>query len=526
MKTSWLQLSAVLFLALMLSCADDTQEPDIKPDVDISVSRTSLRLAAISGYTDSITIHANMPWKIDASPASWITASPSNGPAGETVVHLTVISDASSTRTASIPISPVDSDTPAATITVEQKVYTEEWKKNFGGTNADVCENIIVLDDGYLLTGGTKSIDGDVDNGIAGNTVKSNLYVVKIDQHGNKVWGKSFGSSLTDFGASAVKSSDGSYFVGGLTEKKDGDVTGDFHTGSNVSPDFWLLKLDADGNKLWDKCFGGTGYDIVYSMTAGPNGGVVIAGETSSKDGDLAELSPTGSFLVISLDASGQLIWKKTFGDSPSDLYPVIMNTRDDGYIMIGTSTVDPEGVDVLVIKIDQKGELLWRKTFSGSSEDLAWSVIEDDDESILITGHTFSSDGHFSGNNANGNIFVLKLNEKGEMNWIKFYGGNGTDDGRAIAKADDGYFIAGVTKSTEGELTTAYGNHDYYILKIDKSGQKLWQKSYGGSGIEQLWGAVPTADDGLVVAGYSASSDHDIVSPKGDADFFVLKIK
>ena len=467
-----------------------------------------------------------MPWKIDAAVASWISVSPAEGPAGETVVHLTVVSDASSTRTESFQVSPSGSNTPAATITVEQKVYAEEWKKNFGGSNADLCEGIIALDDGYLLIGGTKSIDGDVDNGIAANANKNNLYVVRIDQNGNKVWGKSFGSSLSDYGASAAKSYDGGYFVGGFTEKKDGDVTGNFHIGSNVSPDFWLMKLDANGNKLWDKCFGGAEYDIVYSMTPGPNGGVVVAGETSSIDGDLDGLSPNAPFLAISLDANGQVIWKKTFGGSPTDLYPVITNTSDNGYIMIGASFGDATETDVLVIKINQNGEQLWTKTFAGSGEDLPWSIIEDDDESIVITGHTFSSDGDFSGDNANGNIFVMKLNEKGEMKWTKFYGGNGTDDGRAIAKVDDGYFIAGVTKSTEGELTTAYGNHDYYVLKIDKNGRKLWQKSYGGSGIDQLWGAGSTLDDGVVVAGYSASSDHDIVNPKGGADFFVLKIK
>lgn len=517
---------ALFCLALLHSCTDKTEEIEIEPDIKISVDRTSLRLSALSGYTDSVTIQANSSWKINTIVAPWVTISPSEGNAGETVVRLTVTNDASSTRTETLSVSPPGSSTPGATITLEQKVYDVEWKKNFGGSNNELCESVIALGDGYLLIGATKSVDGDIENAIASNANVNNVYVVKVDLNGNKLWGKSFGSSLSDAGAAAVKSSDGGYYVGGLANKKDGDVAGNFHVGTNVSPDFWIIKLDADGNKLWDKCFGGTEYDVVYSMTAGPNGGVVVAGESSSTDGDLNGLPQTGSFLALSLDANGQIIWKKTLGTSPTDLYPVIISTSDHGYVIVGSSLVGTEPSDVLVTKINQNGEQLWTKTIAGSGEDLPWSVVEDNDQGIVITGHTFSSDGDFAGNNGNANIFVMKLSENGDMNWKKFYGGNGFDQGRAIAKADDGFFIAGITKSTEGDLTTAYGNYDYFVLKIDKDGRKMWQKSYGGSGIEQLWGAVSTSDNGVVVTGYSASTDHDIVNPKGGTDIFVIKIK
>lgn len=526
MKAIWRQWLTVFCLVLLFSCADKDKEVDIEPDVEISIDRTSLRVGAISGYRDSVIIKANMAWKISPVGAPWINISPTDGPAGETLVHLTVVSDATSTRAETFSVIPAGSNAAAGTITVEQKVYSVQWKKNFGGSNSDLCEDVVALSDGYLFVGLTKSVDGDVDNGIPANADVDNLFVVKTDLDGNKIWGKSYGSSLDDFGVSAVQSSDGGYFVGGSTEKKDGDVTGDFHPGSNNSPDFWLMKLDADGNKLWDKCFGGTKYETIYSMTQGPSGGVVVVGETDSVDGDLEGLPSDHPFLALSLDANGQVIWKKRFGKSSADLYPVVTNTSDNGYIMISSSIGDATVSDVFVVKLDQNGEELWSRIFAGSNEDLPWSIIEDDDKNILITGHTFSSDGDFHGNNGNANIFVLKLNDKGDIIWTKYYGGNSTDQGRAIVNADDGYFLAGVTRSTEGDLTTAYGNYDNYILKIDKNGEKLWQKSYGGSGIEQLWSAVSTVDDGLVVGGYSSSSDHDIVDHKGEADFFVLKIK
>ncbi|HEY9006118.1 hypothetical protein [Ohtaekwangia sp.] len=345
----------------------------------------------------------------------------------------------------------------------------------------------------------------------------------------NVKWSKAFGGSGDDEGLAITNTVDGGSIVAGYSSTADGDVSS-YHSGpDNEAYDFWVLKLDASGTKQWSKSFGGSGFDVAFAVITTTDGGYAVAGRSGSDDGDVTDNYGSSDFWIVKLDASGNKQWAKSFGEEAGDEATSIIATSDGGYIVTGTvwNWSGNTDYDIWLLKLNSSGTIEWSKTFAGTSSEEASSAIATADGGYAITGYTKSTDGDFTNTLGGDNMMVIKLDASGNKQWIKTYGGSGDDYGHSIiATADGGYAIAGNTLSTDGDVPGNHGHSDGWVIKLDASGVKQWSKTFGGSADDYANSIVTTSTGQYVVAGYIESTDGDIPkSHGGDTDAFILTL-
>ncbi len=254
----------------------------------------------------------------------------------------------------------------------------------------------------------------------------------------------------------------------------------------------------------WEKTFGGSDYDYAQSVQQTTDGGYIIAGATDSYG------AGSYDFYLIKADASGNKEWEKTFGGSSWDNAYSVGQTTDSGYIIAGTTNSYGAGsYDFYLVKTDASGNKEWEKTFGGSSWDNAYSVGQTTDGGYIIAGTTNSYGAGLY------DIYLVKTDASGNKEWEKTFGGSGYDEAFCAQQTTDGgYIIAGGTSS--------YGvSVDVYLVKTDASGNKEWEKTFGGSYCEYARSVQQTTDGGYILVGDSAdfSADwYDIYLVKADA--------
>lgn len=249
----------------------------------------------------------------------------------------------------------------------------------------------------------------------------------------------------------------------------------------------------------WYRVLGGSGHDEGLSVQVTPDGGFIIAGLTD-RNGDM-------DAYVVKLDGGGKEVWERTFGGKGDDEALSIAVVRDGGYILAGWTRSFGEGAsDVYVVRMDEKGERLWERTFGGRGEDFATFVAETSDGGFLVVGVTESL-------GAGGyDAYVLKLDRGGNLLWERAYGGIYEDEALSACESPDGFYIvAGVTKSLDAG--------DIYIFKLDGNGNKLWERNYGGDRYDDATSVIGTDDGGYIVAGLTYSFG------SGKGDVYILKI-
>lgn len=228
--------------------------------------------------------------------------------------------------------------------------------------------------------------------------------------------------------------------------------------------------------------------------------------------------------------------WKVSYGGSNDDCGVSMINSIDGGFVVIGyTSSNDGDfkgmnqGLDdVLVIKVDSDGDLVWKRVFGGNQNDRGRSIIAANDGGFLITGYSESNDGDFKGmNKGHGDIFVMKLDEDGKTVWIKSYGGNDTDDVDDIKKVGTDYIITGSTQSNDGDFSGMnIGNSDIFVMKLDSNDDIVWKKNFGGTGYDRVNDVVISINEEVILVGETNSNDGDFNQMNnGDSDLFLLKL-
>jgi len=313
-----------------------------------------------------------------------------------------------------------------------------------------------------------------------------------IVSNGQKTFEKTFGGSGEDRAVSIQQTTDGGYIVAGVTTS--------FGAGGS---DAYILKLNSDGSLEWQKTFGGNGDDFTLSVEQTTDGGYIVAGVTTLF-GDNYNID----VYILKLNSDGSLEWQKTYGGNGYDLAYSVMQTTDGGYIVAGYTTSFGAGdYDVYVLKINPDGSLAWEKTLGGNDNDLVSSIQQTTDGGYIVVGVTglFQSGGS--------DAYILKLNSDGSLAWQKTYGGNGEDQAYSIQQTTDGgYIVSGYTESF-GAI-----NKDAYVLKLNPDGSLAWQKTFGGTDRDEAYFIQQTADDGYIVAGYTWTF-------VGSTDVYVLKL-
>ncbi|WP_346882409.1 hypothetical protein [uncultured Algibacter sp.] len=407
-----------------------------------------------------------------------------------------------------------------------------DFVKTLGGSKNESAQSITkTLDGGYAILGYAQSMDGDV-------TTKTNesfdYWLLKFDQNHILQWQKTYGGSDDDRGSDIIQTTDGGFALIGFSQSNDGDLNE--NAGND---DFWVTKLNASGNIIWQKTFGFLGTDSGLSIIQTHDDGFLVTGilDVTASNGqgkNSSVLHAGGDYWAIKLDALGEKEWSKFYGGSLSDTPFDVIQTKDNGYIIIGSSdsndvdiTNNKGAYDFWIIKISETGTLLWEKSFGGKEIDEAHAITSTADGNYIIVGDTRSNDLDVSNNKGVADVWIIKISPMGELIWEKTFGGTSFDAGRSISKTqDDGFIISGNSRSANGDVSSNSGQNDAWILKIDNQGSLKWQKSFGGSNIDFAKNAIQLNDNSIIGVGESSSSNADIINNKGFSDLLIFKIK
>jgi hypothetical protein len=353
-------------------------------------------------------------------------------------------------------------------------------------------------------------------------------------------WQKSLGGTNDDRPFCTRKTSDAGYVVAGASFSNDGDVSG--HHGTLNFADFWITKLSSTGSLDWQKSLGGTGDDWARSIQQTLDGGYIIAGYTTSSNGDVTGHHGDYDCWVVKLSADGSLAWQKTLGGTFEDRAYCIQQTSDSGYIIAAESLSDDGDVtghrgstynsDYWVVKLSGTGNIEWEKSLGGTWNDHAYSIQQTSDQGYIVCGISNSADGDVSGNHSIGNYdyWVVKLDSQGGIAWQKCLGGTQFENGQGIRQTTDGgYIVGGFSYSADGDVTGHHGstgNADFWTVKLGSTGGIQWQKSLGGTGGDWAFAIEPTADGGYITVGVSNSTNGD-ASGNNDiyGNYWIVKI-
>lgn len=291
------------------------------------------------------------------------------------------------------------------------------WIKSYGGVREDYGYDVkLTSDGGYIIVGYTMSQgNGDKD-----------IWLIKTNSLGDVLWHKTYGDGTTEWAHSVYESSDGGYGIAGFK-------------GSNHAGNAWIIKTDQKGTMEWEKILGGAARDTAQSIQQTKDGGYIITGYTSSQgEGD-------ENVWLIKTDSKGNIEWEKTYGDLYANRAYCVQETSDNGYIIAGW-TDTTHGTDMLLIKTNHQGIIQFQKTYGGLFKgDYGFSVQQTYDEGYILVGYTYSN------NAQKEDILVVKTNSEGNLLWNKTYGGPNSDWGWAVQQTSDGgYIIAGDTWSAD----------------------------------------------------------------------------
>ena len=409
---------------------------------------------------------------------------------------------------------------------------TIQWQKSLGGTDVDYAYSIQQTNDGeFIIAGSTYSNDGDV----SGQKGGIDYWVVKLDSTGNIQWQKCLGGTGIDKAYSIQQTNDWGYIVAGSSGSNNGDVTG-----NHGFDDYWVVKLDSIGNIQWQKSLGGIHSEGANSIRQTNDGGYIVAGYTCSNDGDVSgNHGGFEDYWVVKLDSSGNIQWQKCYGGMNGDAASSIAQTADGGYIVGGSSdsndsyvTGNHGGNDIWIIKINSAGSIKWEKCLGGSGQDFLYSLQLTNDNGYILVGFSKSIDGDVTGNHGYEDYWVVKLDSSGNIQWQKSLGGTNADYGYSIQQTNDGgYIVAGSSFSNDGDVTGHHGltnYYDYWIVKLDSSGNIQWQKSLGGSQDDRGFSIQQTNDGGFIATGQSKSNDGDVTGHHGTTsydDIWIVKL-
>ena len=400
-----------------------------------------------------------------------------------------------------------------------------EWQISLGGSNTDQAESVCNLSDGgFMIAGNTRSVNGDV----LGNHGGTDIWLVELNSIGNIVWKKTYGGSGNDDVYSLQQTADKGYVMAGTTLSNDLDVSG-----NHGDYDAWVVKLDSIGIIQWQRCLGGTGWEEAHAVRQTKDGGYIMAGGSTSSDGDVTLNRGAFDLWVVKLDKTGNIEWQKTYGGSNEDLGYSITPTHDGGYLVSGETqsnngdvTNFHGGLDYWVLKLSYDGKIEWQKAMGGLSIDRTVEIHQTFDAGFIVLGEAYSTSGDVTGNHGLRDYWVVKLTPNGDIEWQKSLGGSNEDYAASITQTEDGgYIMTGQTQSNNGDVFGNDGGADLWVVKLDGTGEIEWEKTFGGSMAEGGNSIKQTQDGGFIVAGYAWSKNGDVTGVKGKNDFWVIKL-
>ncbi len=347
-------------------------------------------------------------------------------------------------------------------------------------------------------------------------------------------WQKTIGGSEYDWIQSIIATLDGGCLVGGYSAS---DISGNKTENSKGGDDYWIVKIDMFGEIQWQKSIGGDQTDRLTGMCLGSDGGYVLVGHSSSEiSGDKLEETTDGSGLydywVLKINETGEIVWQNTIGGNDSELLPEIIRTVDGGYLIGGSSYSDASGDksdynfgegDIWFVKINNTGEIEWENAYGSYVTDPLVTFAIAHDGGILAGSEKYDA---WSGETE---AWLIKFDSIGQFLWQTEYGGSWQESITSIYSKPSGNIMISLTSNSyiSGDKTEdCLGFFDYWILELDPTGNIIWQNTIGGNAFDTNPYFIPTSDGGYIFSGTSESniSGDKTEDSFGDSDIWIVK--
>jgi hypothetical protein len=445
------------------------------------------------------------------------------------------------------------------------------WDQVYGGLSVDGINSISKINDeyGYMLFGHTKSymldesrkkkkgIFGRMLDSIFKKEASSESWLINIDEYGDRNWHTTYGGKKEDVGKEINSFSDGSFLLSNETQS--------FGKGGK---DIWLIKIDSNGKIIWESTVGGKTDEYAGSTKLKSDKEIFISGHKLMKNkisfrsllflksnnknninafivklnykgkvvwqrdtfedekSSVPFITVLGKSILIAgqkstiyngngdawialLNKDGEKVWEDSFGGRGADGGNDVLGTSDGGYISVGYTNAYGSGKnDVWIIKTDFNGEKQWSRVYGGKLDDYGWGVTESDDGGYVIAGETFSF------GSGQSDIYLLKIDSNGNMEWNTTFGGLAEDVAYSVVNSNDGGFIVAAQTKSYGK-----GGSDGMIVKFDSKGIKQWNRLFGGKGLDYLKSITVDSLKGYILAGGSRSFND------GDNQGWVLSV-
>jgi len=341
--------------------------------------------------------------------------------------------------------------------------YKLDWAKIYGGDARDEAFCITENHNGDLILGGyTKKQE-------------KHLWIISVDENGKAIWGKTFKARPISEARSLVITSDSNIVIAGYSVRE-----------FLSEREMWILKINEEGKLLWEKAFGGVADECAYGIVETADKGLAIAGFTSTtKNFD-------ENAWVLKLDAEGNKLWENTFGQSGKDYAYDIIETSDKGLVFCGYQNKRSDAYMAFwVAKTDSAGNDLWDNVYSFNKWDVATTLVEGLDGYIYVAGYTRAA------SIIDYDVAIVKLDQEGNEIWKKTISWGRWDQATSITTTyDNGIVIAGFTRSGK-EMSS-----DFAVTKIDTAGNVLWETVFERKSLDYPNAIIETRDNGLAIAG------------------------
>ncbi len=422
-----------------------------------------------------------------------------------------------------------------------------ELQKSFGGSESENSGGVIMnRNGGFTIAGSSNSTNGQVTGlhpGVCSFGVCQDFWIVKTDSLGNLLWQSCFGGTEDDAAYSIAPTRDGGSISCGYTGSSDGDVTGNHVIPGIPEWDAWVVKLDSLGNLLWKRCYGGSKGEFAFSIIPTFDSSFVMAGYAYSTDGDVPgnhrpNPPPGGQTTdawVVKLDSVGNIQWSKNYGSMGDEVVHSIIQTFDSGYAFLavtnsigGDVTCNHGYKDYWLVRLDRNGNILWNNCFGGSDEDQGYSLKQTLDSGFILVGMAGSVDGDvsFRHDSIYADIWIVKTDQFGILEWEKSLGGTNYDVGTSVVLLTDSTYLVGASVlSTDRDVSGNHGSADFYLAKINQTGQLEWSKCYGGGGADWNSGLIDAGPQSWMMVGYTDSNSGDVSGNHGSEDYWAVKL-
>jgi hypothetical protein len=415
------------------------------------------------------------------------------------------------------------------------------WDHTYGGTAEDRFSKVRATPDGGCLLAGSSASDASGDKSQSGRG-GLDFWVVKLDASGIKQWDRRFGGPANDYLSSFCLTADGGYLLVGESASGAGADKSEASRDLGLG-DFWVVKLDAAGNKQWDRTFGGSGSDTAVDVWPTQDGGYVVGGSSFSGQGGDKSQNSRGycDFWVVKLDAAGNKQWDRDLGGDSNDYLNAVQQTADGGFLVGGYaySGVSPDKSqpsqgqqDFWVIKLDATGLKQWDRTYGTPFGDELACLRQTPDGGYVLGGWSVSGSGGDKSQPGFGNVdfWVIKTDASGIKQWDRVCGGPREDYVRSLQLTPDGgYLLSGESYSVQGGSKTqpSAGHWDEWVVKLNAAGNQEWDRAYGGSSSEYWGGIEPTGDGGYFVGSWSDSPVSGAKSEpsRGNYDIWLVRL-